>query len=161
MHVSTVKLSFLTFTQLQCCELDCDAISEHSWKLHTSQHSCLDTLCSTQLMTSTSHTQNNIEEQMYRVSMEKVCSLQTAKTAGQGSGGNLSFISSLQPEEMSCHARGNYLPTNPEPRTGMGGDRPAPVDRHPCDAIPRDLLTSSMSLADQHTFVSRTRCATT
>ena len=31
----------------------------------------------------------------------------------------------------------------------MGGDRPAPVDRHP-----HDLLTSLMSLTDQHTFVS-------
>ena len=31
----------------------------------------------------------------------------------------------------------------------MGGDRPAPVDGHP-----RNLLTSSMSLADQHAFVS-------
>ena len=31
----------------------------------------------------------------------------------------------------------------------MGGDRPAPVDRHP-----HDLLTSSMSLTDQHAFVS-------
>ena len=30
-----------------------------------------------------------------------------------------------------------------------GGNRPAPVDRHP-----RDLLTSSMSLVDQHVFVS-------
>ena len=36
----------------------------------------------------------------------------------------------------------------------MGGDRLAPVDGHPCDAIPCDLLTSSMSLADQHAFVS-------
>ena len=35
-----------------------------------------------------------IEAEMYRVSMEKVCSLQTAKTAGQGSG-------------RECHHLGN------------------------------------------------------